>query len=118
MPNTHTYDVLPEIPAAEAQQRVEQGRALLLDVREAFELDQVRVPGAVHIPLGGLGTRGQDIDRDRQVAVICRSGNRSTMAVQHLRQLGIDAVNVAGGLIGWNAANLPLEAGQAAVRSR
>ena len=117
MSGSHPYDALPEISAAEAHQRVEQERALLLDIRETFELDQVRVPGATHIPLGQLGTRYHEIEPDRQVAVICRSGNRSSMAVQHLRQVGVDAVNIAGGLIGWHAAELPLETGQAGVRS-
>lgn len=109
---SHAYDTLPEISATEAYQRVQQQGALLLDIREAFELGQVRVPGATHIPLGELATRHDELDRNRQVAVICRSGNRSTMAVQQLRQVGIDAVNIAGGLIGWHGAELPVETGQ------
>ena len=117
MPLSHADDTLPEISATEAHQRVQQG-ALLLDIRETFELDQVRVPSAAHIPLGELGTRHDELDRGRQVAVICRSGNRSAMAVQHLRQVGIDAANIAGGLIGWHAADLPLETGQADVHPR
>jgi rhodanese-related sulfurtransferase len=118
MPGSHTYEALPEISAAEAHQRVQHEGALLLDVREAFELDQVRVPGAAHMPLGELATRQAELDRDRPVAVICRSGNRSAMAVAHLRRLGVDAVNVAGGLIGWHDAELPLETGRAGVPSR
>jgi rhodanese-related sulfurtransferase len=114
---SHAHDAFPEIPATEAHRREQEEDVLLLDVREAFELDQVRVPGAVNIPLGELATRQAELDRDRQVAVICRSGNRSAMAVQHLRQLGIDAVNVAGGLIGWHGAELPLETRQVGVRS-
>lgn len=112
MPHSPAYDTLPEISATEAHQRIQQQGALLLDVRETFELAQVRVPGAAHIALGELATRHDELDRDRQVAVICRSGNRSTMAVQQLRQLGIDAVNIAGGLIGWHGAELPVETGQ------
>jgi rhodanese-related sulfurtransferase len=109
------HDALPEIPAAEAHRRVQQGDLLLLDVRERFELAEAHVPGATNIPLGELAVRGAELDRDRPVAVICRSGNRSAMAVQHLRQLGVDAINVAGGLIGWHGAGLPLETGQARV---
>jgi rhodanese-related sulfurtransferase len=110
-----THDALPEVPAAEAHRRTQQEGVLLLDVRESFELAEARVPGAINIPLGELAVRQAELDRDRPVAVICRSGNRSAMAVQHLRQLGVDATNVAGGLIGWHGAGLPLETGQARV---
>lgn len=113
--HTHDHDALPEISASEAHRRVQEEDVLLLDVREAFELDQIRVPGAVNVPLGELAGRQHELDSDRPVAVICRSGNRSAMAVQHLRQLGIDAVNVAGGLIGWHGTDLPLETGQTRV---
>jgi rhodanese-related sulfurtransferase len=112
---SHSHDALPEIPATEAHRRAQEEDVLLLDVREGFELDQVHVPGAVNIPLGELAARSAELDRDRPVAVICRSGNRSAIAAQHLRQLGIDAVNVADGLIGWHGADLPLETGQARV---
>lgn len=109
---SHTNDALPEIPATEAHRRVQDEDVLLLDVRESFELAEARVPGAVNIPLGELAVRQTELDRGRPVAVICRSGNRSAMAVQHLRRLGVDATNVAGGLIGWHGAGLPLETGQ------
>jgi rhodanese-related sulfurtransferase len=115
MHSFRSHDPLPEIPAAEAHHRAQQGEVLLLDVREAFELAQARVAGAVNIPLGELSVRHAELDRDRPVAVICRSGNRSAMAVAHLRQLGIDAVNVADGLIGWHGADLPLADGRTRV---
>lgn len=115
MRSSRTPDAVPDVPATEAHRRVQQEDVLLLDVREGFELAQARVPGAINIPLGELAARQAELDRDRPVAVICRSGNRSAVAVQHLRQLGIDAVNVAGGLIGWHGAGLPVETGQASV---
>ncbi|MFP4635486.1 MAG: rhodanese-like domain-containing protein [Nitriliruptoraceae bacterium] len=109
------HDTVPEVPASEAHRRVQQQEALLLDVREGVEFAEVRAPDAINIPLGELAARQAELDPDRPIAVICRSGNRSALAVQHLRQLGVDAVNVADGLIGWHSADLPLETDQARV---
>lgn len=71
----------------------------LLNVGEAFELAEIRGPDAISIPLRELVTRQAERDGDRPVAVIYRSGNRSAMTVQHLRQPGVDAANVAGLLL-------------------
>jgi rhodanese-related sulfurtransferase len=50
----------------------------------------------------------REIERNRPVAVICRSGNRSAMATDWLRRQGVDARNVHGGMIAWNLHGLPL----------
>jgi rhodanese-related sulfurtransferase len=99
----------PQVPAAEVP-----GGAYLLDVREDDEWDAGHVPGAVHIPLGELGARYTELDRDRPLYVICRSGNRSARAAQALAGAGWDARNVADGMIGWHDAGLPMacESGQ------
>jgi rhodanese-related sulfurtransferase len=88
--------------------------AYLLDVREHEEWDAGHVPGAVHIPLGELGARYTELDRDLPLYVICRSGYRSDHAAQALAGAGWDASNVADGMMGWQAAGLPMtsESGQ------
>jgi rhodanese-related sulfurtransferase len=88
--------------------------ALLLDVREQDEWDAGHVPGAMHIPLGELGMRYTELGRDRPLYVICRSGNRSYYAAQALCGAGWDARNVSDGMMGWQAAGLPMtsDAGQ------
>ena len=88
--------------------------AYLLDVREHAEWDAGHVPGAVHIPLGELGARYTELDRDLPLYVICRSGIRSDHAAQALAGAGWDASNVADGMVGWRAAGLPMtsESGQ------
>ncbi len=100
-------DPLPQVDVTEAQSRVRDG-ALLLDVREAFEFAQVHAADAVNLPLSALQARHTELDPAQPVAVICRSGNRSAMAAQFLRQFGIDAVNVAGGMAAWQRAGLPV----------
>jgi rhodanese-related sulfurtransferase len=78
--------------------------ALLLDVRELDEWAAGHVPGALHIPLGQLGERYQEISQAGTLYVICRSGARSARAAEALAGAGWQALNVADGMIGWQAA--------------
>ncbi len=100
---------VPQIPAA----AVPAG-AYLLDVREYEEWDAGHVPGAVHIPLVKLGARYTELQQDQPLYVIVRSGIRSDHAAQALAGAGWDASNVADGMMGWQAAGLPMtsESGQ------
>ncbi len=56
----------------------------LLDVREDDEWTAGHAPDAVHVRLGDLGARADELPRDREVYVICRSGTRSAYAAQAL----------------------------------
>ncbi len=85
--------------------------AMLIDVREPAEFAQAHVPGAVPIPLHDVPARAADLPRDRQVAVICAVGARSAQAVAYLGQLGIEAINVAGGTQAWIMAGRPYATG-------
>lgn len=89
--------------------RLETG-AVLLDVREADELAQVRVPGVHHIPLGELMARAHEIP-EGELLVICRSGARSMTACRQLEAAGRTAANVAGGTISWVESGRPTESG-------
>jgi rhodanese-related sulfurtransferase len=88
--------------------------AYLLDVREHEEWKAGHAPGAVHIPLGELGARYTELDTGRPLYVICRSGNRSGYAAHALADAGWQASNVSDGMMGWQAAGLPMtsDAGQ------
>ncbi|HYN29814.1 MAG TPA: ThiF family adenylyltransferase [Dermatophilaceae bacterium] len=75
---------------------------VLLDVREPGEREVVTIPGAVPVPLGDLREgRHADMPADRPVLVHCRSGARSAEAVALLRERGVDAVDVSGGVLAW-----------------
>lgn len=63
---------------------------------------------SVHIELTDLAVRAGEIDRERPVVVYCRSGARSGMAVAALRAGGYDATNLAGGILAWDEARLPV----------
>ena len=71
----------------------------LLDVREKVEIAVEQVPGAVNIPLGELRSRLEELPRDREILVICRSGQRAYYAARILMQRGLDARVVSGGML-------------------
>lgn len=71
----------------------------LLDVREPIELVVESVPNAVNIPLTQLRTRLEELPRDQEVLVICRSGQRAYYATRILLQNGFKARTIAGGML-------------------
>ena len=71
----------------------------LLDVREPFELAVENVPNAINIPLGKLRSRLDELPTDREIHVICRSGQRAYYATRILLQNGFRARNVSGGML-------------------
>jgi NADPH-dependent 2,4-dienoyl-CoA reductase/sulfur reductase-like enzyme/rhodanese-related sulfurtransferase len=75
------------------------GDAFLLDVRQKPELAVEQVPGAVNIPLPELRQRLDELPRDREILVICRSGQRAYYATRLLMQKGFDARVVSGGML-------------------
>lgn len=84
--------------------------ALLLDVREPWEWQAGHAPGAVHLPLSALAA-GAGLPagaQARPLVVICRSGDRSRLAVELLAVRGADVVDVAGGMEEWAGAGLPV----------
>jgi rhodanese-related sulfurtransferase len=81
----------------------------LVDVRQQHEVDAGRIAGGRHIELSVLAAQAESLDHDRPVVFYCRSGARSAMATQAFRGAGFDAHNMAGGLLDWHAAGLPLE---------
>ena len=75
------------------------GEAFLLDVREPLELAVEQAPDAVNIPLGQLRSRLDELPRDREILVICRSGQRAYYATRTLLQNGFKARNLSGGML-------------------
>jgi len=99
---------IPEIDVVTlAAQRA--GGAPLIDVREDDEYAEAHVAGAQHIPLGEVVERISEVPTEGTVYVICARGGRSAKAVEHYRAQGIDAVNVAGGTLGWIDAGQPID---------
>ena len=92
-----------EITPTEFVARRQRGESLtLLDVREDWELGVASVPDVVHIPMGDVADRLGELDRGREVVVLCRSGRRSLQVANFLQQNGFQAVNLAGGILAWS----------------
>jgi hydroxyacylglutathione hydrolase len=84
----------------------------VIDVRQPAEYHEGHVPGAMHLAAGDLPGRLEELPRDRQVAVICASGYRSSIAASLLQRAGFqDVAWVGEGLPAWSAAGLPVEEG-------
>ncbi len=98
---------IESITARAASDRFFTGELVLVDVRTHHEYEQVRVPGALHIPLHDVGGRLSELRTDHAVAFLCRSGHRSAVAARRAAKRRPDVLNVSGGLNAWLAAGLP-----------
>ena len=94
------------------------GNTVLLDVRENDEWAAGHAPGAVHVPMGQVPQRLDELATafpDRPVHVVCRSGGRSARVTAYLTQAGWDAVHAEGGMRAWAAAGRPMVAESSAA---
>jgi rhodanese-related sulfurtransferase len=107
----HRTPTIPEMTVSALSDEITAGSDVqIIDVREAGEWRSGHIRQARHIPLDQLGQRAAEIDPSRPVVFVCRSGNRSEYATQALRQAGYDqAVNLAGGMLAWQRAGLPID---------
>ena len=85
----------------------QRDRVQIIDVRESAEWNAGHIEGAVHIPMGQLAARQDDIATDRPVVCVCRSGARSGQVVRALARAGYNAHNMEGGMKAWSRAGLP-----------
>jgi rhodanese-related sulfurtransferase len=98
-----------DLEPARVKEILDAGEALLVDVREPYEWDAGRIPGARHVELEHLASQADTIPRQTRVIFQCRLGVRSAMATKAFRAAGYDAVSMAGGIQAWHEAGLPLE---------
>jgi rhodanese-related sulfurtransferase len=83
---------------------------LAIDVRAPRERDQKYIAGSLAIPLNHLSENLDKLPRDRPLLVYCAGGYRSSIAASLLQRSGFDPVGeIAGGIVGWEAANLPVQ---------
>lgn len=110
-----------EIFPWDLEEWLQEGRdVLLVDVREPYEYDAMKIRDSILVPRGVLETAAEwgfeetkpvlVEARDRHVVLICRSGNRSIFAAKTLQDMGFKHVySLKTGLRGWNDSELPLE---------
>jgi rhodanese-related sulfurtransferase len=83
---------------------------LAVDVRAPRERSQKNIAGSVSMPLNHLSENLGALPKDRSLLVYCAGGYRSSLAASLLQRAGFNRVSeIAGGIVGWEAANLPVE---------
>jgi rhodanese-related sulfurtransferase len=109
---TSAVDFPSAITAAQAAEKRDQG-AFILDVREPDEWAQMHIPGATLIPLGELPDRLNEVPKDKEIVVVCRSGNRSAQGRDILLKAGFTNVaSMTGGMTQWQAQGYPVASGE------
>ena len=98
-----------DLPPQRVKEILDAGDAELVDVREPYEWDAGRIPGAKHIELERLAGRADELPKDKPVIFQCRVGRRSALATDAFRAVGFDAYNMRGGIEAWADEGLPLE---------
>lgn len=94
-----------EMSPAEVAAAVKRGEVVLVDCRESKELAAASIAGAVHIPLGEIAARADEVDAlgGGRIVVFCHGGVRSLKAAAALRAAGVDrAWSMAGGIDRWS----------------
>ncbi|GLR06551.1 phage shock protein E [Vibrio hyugaensis] len=93
-----TPTVLASERAEQGWQLIEQG-AMIVDVRTTQEFADDHLDNAVNFPLSELDKHFANVDKDAQIVLYCRSGNRSGQAYQYLQSQGFTNLHNAGGLV-------------------
>lgn len=109
----NTAATLPaEISVSQAAEKRDQG-VMMVDVRQPEEWAAGHIPGATLIPLGEIQNRLSELPKDKEIVLVCRTGHRSGQARDILRSAGYNlSTSMAGGMVQWTAAGLPVVTGQ------
>jgi rhodanese-related sulfurtransferase len=96
--------MVTEITPSELQaRRTAGGGPVVVDVREAWELQLASIPGVLHIPMNDIPARLGELDPNGEIVVMCRSGGRSLQVAQFLARNGFQSVaNLTGGILAWS----------------
>lgn len=101
-----------EVKPEELAAWLAQGKALPVDIRDASSFARYRIPSAIHIPVGELAARVQELQPfDGRVRVLYGRSDEAKEAVQSLLAQGVQIGFLAGGFLHWEAADLDVERG-------
>lgn len=104
---------MKEITAIQAQEWLDQGNAILIDVREEDEFQNAHIEGAQLAPLSILPQAIEEIElsQDQKIIFQCLKGGRSAQAIEFLQQNKLkdyELYNMAGGILSWVGSGLPV----------
>jgi rhodanese-related sulfurtransferase len=100
-----------QLNSSDAVRLMNNDKTLVVDTREASEFSAGHIKGALNIPMSEFKKRLSELEKhkDNDVLLYCRSGSRSNSACKMMRKGGFDSIhNLAGGMMGWSSANLPV----------
>ncbi len=106
-------DSLEPVPAQELLERVRSGLVTVLDVRPQVEYAAGHLPGAINIPLDELEQHLDELNREHEIVAYCRGPHcvLAFDAVSRLREKGVNARRLDGGLPEWQLEGFPVETG-------
>lgn len=95
--------MIQQMTVQELQQRLEQdNKPLIVDVREPWECQLCSLPDTVHIPMGAIAQRLDELDPDRETVVLCHHGIRSQHVAIYMQRAGFTNLhNLRGGINAW-----------------
>ena len=97
-----------EVAVSEASVMLETAKPFVLDVRRKAEFVEGHIPGAANIAHTRLLSRLTEVPKERHILVNYRSGARSSRSCSLLQRHGYQVTNLAGGMLAWDAANVPV----------
>lgn len=110
--------MIKQVKAQEIKELMMSGECQVIDVREFSEFEAERIHNARLMPLSNFEKHAAEIDREKPVYLLCRSGNRARQAAERLLKKGFSDVHVVeGGMQAWEAANLPVVKGESRIWS-
>lgn len=99
-----------EITPEEVEQQLKEGKKLnLIDVREDDEVAQGMIPQAKHIKMGEIPENLDQLDKNEDYVIICRSGGRSERVSEFLQEQGYKVQNMVGGMLEYKGETKPKE---------
>lgn len=95
---------IPSISPSEAKTKLESNNDnfIIIDVREDYEIEFTSLENTKNIRMREIPQRLDELPKDKEIGVLCRSGARSGQVTQFLRQQGFDAYNIHGGILAWS----------------
>ncbi|SES63191.1 Rhodanese-related sulfurtransferase [Salinibacillus kushneri] len=94
-------DEIKEISPEEVEESLERNKYTIIDVREQEEVQQGMIKGARHIPLQQIPESLDQLEKNEEYVLVCRSGRRSYNASQYLQEQGYNVRNMVGGMLNW-----------------
>lgn len=110
---------IENLTPAQVKEEINNGKAQLIDIREAEELTATgKIPGSTHAPRGmlefyadaSLPYNKPEFDKSKRIILHCASGGRSALAAKTLKEMGYENVaHMDGGIKAWKEAGMPVE---------